>query len=297
MTFDPVAFAAAHVGPPGPPQPFSLNPPPDGAAIIAVDAGSLTVTVPLVAAAAPLEAGLREHGLTLGLFPETFERATVGELLEDDAPGAGASGPGFASRLVRRPESGVVALGVRRRPAAQAGRALAVGAFEDAVHAVRRLAQDGDLPEIALVLDAAAADLWLSAADDPDGARARIRPGGALLLLIASGAEGVAARRVATAVRDAALADAVDLGQNPARGWAAVRYDGPGHAATLARAGYVLEVERQRLPWSDIVGAAIDARTHPGYTTCEVAGAAMHDALLTVRRITAAPAAAANTPV
>jgi len=53
----------------------------------------------------------------------------------------------------------------------------------------------------------------------------------------------------------------------------------------------------QRLPWSDVVGAAIDARTHPGYTACEVAGATMHDALLTVRRITAAPRPVANTSV
>ena len=129
------------------------------------------------------------------------------------------------------------------------------------------------------------------------GAASRVRPGGALLLLIASGAEGVAARRVAGAVRDAALGDAVDLGQNPARGWAGTRYEGPGHGAALARAGYLLEVLRQRLPWSDVVGAAIDARTHPGYTACEVAGATMHDALLTVRRITAAPRPAANSPV
>ena len=116
-------------------------------------------------------------------------------------------------------------------------------------------------------------------------------------MLIASGAEGVAARRIAAAVRDAALPEAADLGQNPARGWAGVRYEGPGHAAALARAGYVLEVLRQRLPWRDVVGAAIDARTEPGFTACEVAGATMHDALLTVRRITAAPSAAANTSV
>ena len=58
----------------------------------------------------------------------------------------------------------------------------------------------------------------------------------------------------------------------------------------LARAGYELTVERSRVGWRDVTGVAAEARARPGWTACEVAGATMHDALLTVRRLTAAEA-------
>jgi len=293
MTFDVVAFAASKVGPPGAPREAELPPGPAAGAILALDEDSLTVTVSPSLGASALEAGLRERGLTLGLFPETFERATIGELLDADAPGAGASGAGFASRLVGVPGEDEVSLGIRRRPAAQAGRALAVGAFAEGVDRLRRLAQDGDLPDIAVLWDAAASELWLRAAGDPDGARARVPAGGGVLLLVTAGLDGVAARRVALAVRDC-QPGVIDLGQNAARAWAGIRYDPPAHAATLARAGYDLTVERSRIGWRDVTAAAAEARAAAGWAACELAGATMHDALLTVRRITAAVVADAK---
>jgi alkyldihydroxyacetonephosphate synthase len=292
VSFDVVAFAAARAGAPGPPRLEEPAPPPAGGDLLTVDEESLTVTVAPGLGAAPLETALRELGLTLGLFPEDFERATVGQLVAEDAPGAGASGPGFASRLVGVPVEGQLTLGVRRRPVAQAGRGLAVDVFADGIELLRRLAQDGDLPEIALVADAAAADLWLSAAGDPDETRARIPAAGGLLVLIAAGPEGVAARRIGRAVRDC-LPGPVDLGQNPARGWAGVRYEGPRHAEVLARAGYDLDVERRRLAWRELAPAAAEARGG-GWVACEVSGATLHDALLTVRRLTSTRAAGAN---
>lgn len=284
--FDPVAWAASRVGAPGQPAEEQLpEPAPDGGVIVDLDLESLAVTVPPGYGAAALEGVLRERGLTLGLFPESFERATIGELLESDAPGAGASGPGFASRLLALPTADEVTIGVRRRPAMQAGRALTVDAFADAVGFLRRLAQDGDLPDVGVVFDEVAADLWLSAAGNPDDSHDRVPVGGALLILITAGGEGTAARQVARAIRDC-QPGSVDLGQNVARGWAGARYDLPGHAAALAAAGYRLETTRERLRWRSIVGAAAEARVDPdGIVACEVTGAMTHDALLIVRRI------------
>ena len=115
MTFDPIAWAARHGATPGPP--VELPPAVTSIGAMYVDTHSLLCSVDPALAAVTVEARLREEDLTLGLFPERYEVASVGELVEDDDPGAGARGAGFAT-LLRGTEHGLLLLDVRRRPAA-----------------------------------------------------------------------------------------------------------------------------------------------------------------------------------
>ena len=117
-----------------------------------VDAHSLLCSVDPALAAVTVEARLREEDLTLGLFPERYEVASVGELVEGDDPGAGARGAGFAT-LLRGTEDGLLLLDVRRRPAAQSGRGLLIESFEAGCEALRILAQTDVVPAISLLAD------------------------------------------------------------------------------------------------------------------------------------------------
>lgn len=255
----------------------------DLAGAVDVDRRSLLVRVPARMAGVAVESRLREHDLTLGLFPERYEVASVATMAEADDPGAGASGPGFASLVRRREAGGHLLLALRQRPEAQAGRAYLVDDVVTAVDALRRIAQAGVLPELALVADPGAADLLLRVAHDPDGLRRRLRPELALLILIAAGRQGEAAMRVEQAAR---LLDhrAEDVGQNAARAWAQTRYDLAGHARTLASAGYRLGCSWAWQTWSELAGPG-PAADVPGLVGIEVLGAGTHGATVVVRSL------------
>ncbi len=252
MTFDPIAWAARHGAVPG--SPVDRAPAVTSVGAMFVDAHSLLCAVDPDLAAVTVEARLREEDLTLGLFPERYEVASVGELVEGDDPGAGARGAGFKT-LLRGTEDGLLLLDVRRRPAAQSGRGLLVESFEAGAEALRLLAQSDVVPAISLLADPAAADLLLEVAGDPDSARATLGEGRALLILVAAGRQGEAAARAERAIAACASCITADLGQNVARAWAGSRYDLPGHAATLAAAGYRLETVRAWHRWSRLPGA------------------------------------------
>jgi alkyldihydroxyacetonephosphate synthase len=252
MTFDPIAWAARHGATPGPP----VERPPAVTSVGAmyVDAHSLLCSVDPGLAAVTVEARLREEDLTLGLFPERYEVASIGELVDGDEPGAGARGAGFAT-LLRGTEDGLLLLDVRRRPAAQSGRGLLVESFEAGCEALRILAQTDVVPAISLLADPAAADLLLEVAGNPDDARSSLGDGRALLILVAAGRQGEAAARAERAIAACASSISADLGQNVARAWAGSRYDLPIHAATLGAAGYRLETSREWHRWSRIEAA------------------------------------------
>ena len=276
MTFDPIAWAARHGATPGPP----VERPPAATSVGAmyVDVQSLLCSVDPALAAVTVEARLREEDLTLGLFPERYEVASVGELVAGDDPGAGARGAGFAT-LLRGTEDGLLLLDVRRRPAAQSGRGLLVESFAAGCEALRILAQTDILPAISLLADPAAADLLLEVAGDPDGARASLGDGTALLILVAAGRQGEAAARAERAIAAAASYISSDLGQNVARAWAGSRYDLPEHAATLAAAGYRLETSREWHRWSRLE-AALDARPEGAWCGRELVGVSAQGAVL-----------------
>jgi alkyldihydroxyacetonephosphate synthase len=276
VTFDPIAWAARHGATPGPP--LDRAPVPGATGTVLVDPESLLVAVEPDVAAVAVEARLREDGLTLGLFPERYEAASVGELVESDEPGAGASGRGFGSLLAGR-EDGLLLLAVRRRPAAQSGRGLLLESFGAGCEAMRLMAQTGVLPEIALLADGEAADLLLQVSGDPDGARRSLGDGQALMILIAAGVQGEAAARAERAIAICAPSLAADLGQNVARAWAGSRYDLPSHVEVLGAAGYRLDTVRTYYRWSRLAGAFANGGDGV-WRGRELVGATPHGAVL-----------------
>ena len=276
MTFDPIAWAARHGATPG--LPLDRAAVPTTAGTVLVDATSLLCAVDPEVAAVTVESRLREEGLTLGLFPERYEAASIGDLVAADEPGAGASGRGFASLLAGR-DDGLLLLGVRRRPAAQSGRGLLVESFGAGCEAMRAMAQSGVLPEIALVADREAAGLLLDVAGDPDRASRQIGDDQALLILIAAGGQGEAAARAERAIAACATSLVADLGQNVARAWATSRYDLASHVEALRAAGYRLDTTRAWYRWSHLAGAFADAADGV-WRGRELVGATPHGAVL-----------------
>jgi hypothetical protein len=279
--FDPIAWAAAQGVGPGEPRRLE-EPEADMAGTVEVDRRSLAARVPRRMAGVAVEGRLREQGLTLGLFPERYEVASVGAMVEADDPGAGASGSGFGS-LVLEQDTATLLLAVRVRPDAQAGRAFRCPDLASGAEALRLAAHAELLCDLALVADAGAAGLLLAVAQDPDGASQRLR-GGALVILIAAGRQGEAAGRLEATAR--VLPDEFeDLGQNAARAWAQSRYDLAMHARTLAAAGYDLGVTYDWHPWSRLDEAAAAAEMAPGYIGCQLAGCSPHGGRLALRTL------------
>lgn len=233
--------------------------------------------------AAAVEGRAREHGLTLGVFPEEYELASVAELVAGDAPGAGASGPGFASLLLARREQQLL-LACRPRPAAQAGRGLAYATFAEGVAGLRVLAQGGALPEIAFVADPAESELLLALAGQPtlDGGPVA---GGALAIIIVAGDAGEAAARLETAVARQGLGGR-ECGQNVARAWAASRYEVPRVARVLAASGIRIATTSSWHPWSSFP-AVLELDPEPGtaWRGRQVLGVGPHGALLLTRTL------------
>jgi alkyldihydroxyacetonephosphate synthase len=281
MTFDPIAWAVRNGATPGPP--VERPPAVTSVGAIYVDSFSLLCSVDPGLSAATVEARLREEDLTLGLFPERYEIASIGELVAGDDPGAGARGAGFAT-LVRGTEDGLLLLDVRRRPAAQSGRGLLVESFAAGCEALRMLAQSDVVPAISLLADAAAADLLLDVAGNPDAARASLGEDRALLILIAAGRQGEAAARAERAMAACGSCITADLGQNVARAWAGSRYDLPAHAATLGTAGYRLETSRHWHRWSRLA-TELDGPTEAAWRGRELLGVSGQGAVLQERAL------------
>jgi alkyldihydroxyacetonephosphate synthase len=281
VAFDPLAWAAARGHRPGE-SILEAAPPLAVEGTIDVDVLSLAVDADPALPAVAVERRLREHGLTLGLFPERYESAAIRDLVADDDPGAGASGPGFAS-LVIAASPQAVTLAVRRRPEVQAGRGLLIESIDAGAEVVRRLAQDGLLPEIAVVADPDAADLLLAVAGDPDGLRSRRAPS-ALAILIAAGRAGEAALRLEEAIAAFSDCTVADLGQNVARAWAGSRYDLVRHADVLAAAGIRLEPATAWHRWSELP-AALGGEAASGAVGRELLGAGPHGVRVLTRRL------------
>ena len=282
VTFDPLVWALTRGCVAGP----SVLEPPTPPALegtITVDELSLAVVVDPALPAVAVERHLRERGLTLGCFPDRYEVDAIRDLVARDDPGAGASGPGFAS-LVLEADARTLTLAVRRRPAAQAGRGLLLESLAAGAEVLRRLAQDGLVPDIALLTDAVGADLLLAVAGDPDGALARVG-GAALAILIASGGGGEAALRLEEAMAAFSDCTVADLGQNAARAWAGTRYDLVRHVAVLAGSGIRLRSTSSWHRWSELP-AGLPARPAGVDAGRDLLGAGPHGARLVSRSLT-----------
>lgn len=229
------------------------------------------------------EALLREHGLTLGHFPQSYEGASIGGYAA--ARSAGQSSAGFGRfdemvvGLVLATPRGTVTLG--SAPMSAAGpdlRQLVLGSegtlgvitsvtvrvrpvpeervfdgwkfasFEAGATALRTLAQDGPLPTVLRLSDEVETGVNLA---DPEG-KLGSSPGGCLAI---TGFEGtgadVAARRAA--VTEILLSQGAEpLGTDPGEAWRTGRYHGPYLRDPLLDAGVLVETLETVTFWSNL---------------------------------------------
>lgn len=156
--------------------------------LLAVDRESLTATLHAGLSGPDVERWLGEHGLTLGHFPQSYQRATLGGFAATRSAGQASSGYGRFDEMVvgirlatpvgelrlgRAPLSAagpdlrqmvlgsegafgiVTELTVRVRPAPERRRyeAWSLRSFEAGATAVRRLTQDGLAPDVTRLSD------------------------------------------------------------------------------------------------------------------------------------------------
>lgn len=283
MSWDPVAWARTTGVAPGAPTARA----PEGAMpsgrLIGIDREAWLARVEPTAALGPLELELRAAGWTLGPLPEDGERMPVATALATDAAATAGSGAGFTALRLDETAQGV-RLRIHPVPAAQAGAAILLPDLARGLEALRQLARTGLLPAEALLLDRAAAGLWLAAAMVGRQTEELLRPDDALLVLVAQGPSGAVSERIAAAAEALRDLGAESLGQEVAQAWAAARERVPAAGPPLAAAGWRLDRREARRPWSE---AAIDADAPGDWVGLEYTGADAHGALVRARRLSA----------
>jgi alkyldihydroxyacetonephosphate synthase len=262
------------------------------ARLVDIDAISLRATFQAGIGGSALDAALAPLGLTVGHQPESFERSTLGGWIAARSIGQ-ASGPaGAVSAVVRAARVatpvGVLETGgapahsegpdllelvtgsegvlgaieqatvlVRPRPEAQTGSALLFRSSADALAVVRLLAQEGTLPEIALLLDETeTATLGRPLLAPAEAGRRQIgtrgAERGALLVLIGSGSARVVGAEIDAAVESCLAHGATDIGQEPARRWLHTRFVGPYLRDVLIDAGFACEWISTAATWGTL---------------------------------------------
>lgn len=258
--------------------------------LVEVDHVSRVATFGPGVAAPRAEAALREHGLTLGHYPQSYEWASLGGFAATRSSGQASSGYGrFDDMVVRlkvatprgtldlgrapRAAAGpdlrqlvlgsegafgvVTALTVQVRPApevtAYEGRRFPT--FDAGLAAVRRLAQAGAPPTVVRLSDEAETAVGLA---DPDRLAAADGPpgtdGGCLLVL---GYEGTRQdvddrrARVGALLREAGAAS---LGAEPGERWERGRFQAPYLRDALLDAGAFAETLETATFWSGVRG-------------------------------------------
>ncbi|MPY98467.1 MAG: FAD-binding protein [Actinophytocola sp.] len=264
------------------------------AGVIALDMGRLNqlVDVDPVSRTATLQAGvrgpeaerlLREHGFTLGHFPQSYEGASIGGYAAARSAGQASAGFGRFDEMVVGLElatpRGTVSLG--SAPMSAAGpdlRQLVLGSegtlgvitsvtvrvrpvpeqrvyegwrfetFSEGAAALRTLAQDGPLPTVMRLSDEAETAINLA---DPGSALSG-GPGGCLAIV---GYEGTAAdvtARRAAASASLTASGGTALGTEPGEKWRTGRYRAPYLRDPLLDAGVLVETLETVTFWSNL---------------------------------------------
>jgi alkyldihydroxyacetonephosphate synthase len=285
------------------------------ARVIEVDPVSRRVIAEPGVSGPALEQALRSHGLEVPHHPESFRQSTVGGWVATGALGPLLRGAHLATPvgiietgggpeasggpdLLATAAGGEGALGVvtraelscRGRPEAQAGRALRFRDLAEGLVALRRLAQEGPVPELCELSDAS--DLLLAAPGlGRAPARGRLRQrDGALLMLGTSGRHGAAARALEAAIEICAEDAPQDLGVEPARLRVLRAYDGPHVRDAAIDAGFLADRLDVACTWralpvvrDALVGAIEDALGQPCLIACRITSPGVDGARLCLR--------------
>jgi alkyldihydroxyacetonephosphate synthase len=260
---------------------------------VEVDATSLVATLGPGLRGPAAEAELGSRGLTLGHFPQSFEYATIGGFAATRSAGQASSGYGrfddlVTSLRVATPAGPIetlevphtaagpsirelligsegalgvitdVSVRVRPRPQTRLYLAWMVASFGDGAELMRRLAQEGVLPDIARVSDEHETRVSL-ALSGPEGLAARLmdlylgvrgRRGGCLVITGFEGTGEAVSRRRALAERLVRAGGGVPLGRRAGQAWERGRYGGPYLRDELLDRGVFVETLETAHTWS-----------------------------------------------
>ncbi|GIH69778.1 FAD-binding oxidoreductase [Sphaerimonospora thailandensis] len=253
-------------------------------ALVEVDPVSRTAVLQAGLRGPEAERLLREHGLTLGHFPQSYEGASIGGYAAARSAGQSSAGYGrfdeMVVGLVLATPRGTVELGTAPKSAAGPDlRQLVLGSegvlgvitsvrvrvrpvpaervfegwrfpsFEAGADALRQLAQDGPLPTVLRLSDELETAINLA---DPAAAGFGDGPGGCLAITgYEGGAAEVAARRAA-ATEALLAAGGTALGPGPGESWREGRFRAPYLRDPILAAGGLVETLETATFWSGL---------------------------------------------
>ncbi|TQF02487.1 FAD-binding oxidoreductase [Kitasatospora acidiphila] len=252
-------------------------------AVLAVDTVSRTATLQAGLRGSEAERLLREQGLTLGHFPQSYEGASIGGYAAARSAGQSSAGYGRFDEMVVALElatpRGTVSMGtapksaagpdlrqlvlgsegtlgvitsvtvrVRPLPAERVFEGWQFDSFEAGAAALRRLAQDGPLPTVLRLSDEAETSINLA---DPAAMFAG-GPGGCLAVTGYEGSAAEVAARRAAASEVLAAAGGQPLGEEPGESWRHGRFKAPYLRDPLLDAGVLIETLETVTFWSKL---------------------------------------------
>ncbi|MBC6470304.1 FAD-binding oxidoreductase [Actinomadura alba] len=279
--------------------------------LLAVDPLSRTATLQPGLRAPRAEELLREHGLTLGHYPQSYEWATVGGFAAARSSGQASTGYGrfddmVVALTVATPE-GTLELG--RAPKSAAGpdlRQLVLGsegafgvitsvtvrvrpapetavydgwrfpAFAEGTAALRTLAQDGPLPTVLRLADETETMVGLARAHESGGPAAGPEAGGCLAIVGFEGVAGDVASRRAAAGAVLRTFGGEPLGGGPGESWARGRFAAPYLRDALLDVGAFAETLETAAFWSGIPALYAAVREALTGSLAPAAGAGPH---------------------
>lgn len=293
-----------------------------------------------------LERRLQAEGLTLGHWPQSFEHVTVGGCVASRSAGQASSGYGSIARMVcglrmaapagdlalaAMPASAAgpglrelivgsegtlgaideVSLRVRRAPAERVYEGVMFDSFAAGLQALREMAQEHAMPDLARLSDAPETRMSLALAGRGGakgrlgraylGARGRGEASAERCIAI-FGYEGDPGEVRARRGRARGLARAsggVALGRTPGRAWLRSRYQAPYLRDELLTHGVMAETLESATRWSNVqrlhgavtgaIERALQAQGTPGVVMCHVShlyetGASLYWTLLARQR-------------
>jgi len=312
------------------------------AGVLELDAQSATVSVQAGIRAPALERHLAVRGLTLGHFPQSFEHVSLGGCAATRSAGQASSGYGAIEKMVLgvRMAAPATDIDVRALPASAAGpalRQLLVGSegtlgviselalrvrpapseriyegffFEDLLagaQALRALAREHALPEVARLSDEAETrmTLALAGAGGLKGRLGRAYLGlrgyreGCLAILGFEGAEDEVdcrRRRALSLIREHG---GLGVGRSPGQAWLHSRFQAPYMRDELLTHGVMVETLETAGQWSNLarlhrevgqaIAGALQACGTPGLVGCHIShvyetGASLYFTLLARQR-------------
>jgi len=291
--------------------------------LIDLDERSMTARVGAGTRGPQLEGLLAPRGLTLGHFPQSYEYVSLGGCVATRSAGqastgygaiekmvlglrlaapaaeislpplpASAAGPGLRQLLVGSEGTlGViseVSLRLREKPACRRYEGLFFADFGAGQEALRALARDHALPDVARLSDEAETGMSLALAGSGGvkgllgDAYLRLRGyrGGCLAIMVFEGSEYEVALRHRRAQRILRRHGALSLGSSPGRSWERGRFGAPYLRDDLLSRGVMVETLETATQWSRLdelhrgVTKAIErelaAQGTPGLVMCHV---------------------------